>query len=97
MCSMEHFLLKPNPFTGSQKVGIWILTDLCNAFNDAAAGDGVFSVENDGDISLVDLKTNTTTVLVKRSAVKDVCSFQSILSTKFKSLITGTWSPTAME
>ena len=37
------------------------------------AGDGVFSSTNDdGDISLVDLRTNTSKILVKRADVKDV-------------------------
>ena len=37
------------------------------------AGDGVFSLTNDeGDISLVDLRTNTSRILVKRADVKDV-------------------------
>lgn len=35
------------------------------------AGDGVFSVDESGEILLVDLKTNKTTSLVKREAVKD--------------------------
>jgi hypothetical protein len=36
------------------------------------AGDGVFSIEEDGALKLVDLKTNKTTVLVKKSDVQDV-------------------------
>ena len=37
------------------------------------AGDGVFtSTNDDGDKSLVDLRTNTSRILVKRANVKDV-------------------------
>jgi hypothetical protein len=36
------------------------------------AGDGVFSISQDGYIKLVDLKTNTTTNLVAAKDVKDV-------------------------
>ena len=39
------------------------------------AGDGVFSsTNNGGDISLVDLRTNASKILVKRADVKDVSS-----------------------
>jgi len=37
------------------------------------AGDGVFSsTDHDGNISLVDLRTNTSKILVERADVKDV-------------------------
>ena len=37
------------------------------------AGDGVFSsIDDEGNISLVDLRTNSSKVLVKRADVKDV-------------------------
>ena len=39
------------------------------------AGDGIFSIEEDGYIKLVDLKTNTTKPLVKKDNVRDVCIF----------------------
>jgi dipeptidyl aminopeptidase B len=37
------------------------------------AGDGVFSLNQNGNISLVDLKTNTTTTLVATADITDVC------------------------
>ena len=36
------------------------------------AGDGVFATMGDGTIELVDLKSNSTTVLVKLKDIKDV-------------------------
>ena len=37
------------------------------------AGDGVFSsIDDEGNISLVDLRTNSSKILVKRADVKDV-------------------------
>lgn len=38
-----------------------------------SAGDGVFSIAQDGYIKLVDLKTNTTKDLVALKDIKDVC------------------------
>ena len=37
-----------------------------------AAGDGVFSIQQDGYVKLVDLKTNTTSNLVNMTEVRDV-------------------------
>lgn len=37
-----------------------------------AAGDGVFATDQGGDITLVDLKTNTTKKLVTKNDVTDV-------------------------
>jgi len=37
-----------------------------------SAGDGVFATMGDGTIELVDLKSNSTTVLVKLTDIKDV-------------------------
>lgn len=39
----------------------------------SSAGDGVFATSQDGEITLVDLKSNKTTTLVKMDDVKDVC------------------------
>lgn len=36
------------------------------------AGDGVFATSQNGEIALVDLKSNKTTTLVKMDDVKDV-------------------------
>jgi len=48
-----------------------------------SAGDGVYAVKGDGAIKLVDLKSNTTTVLVKLSDIKDASiptSFQGCVT-----------------
>lgn len=42
------------------------------------AGDGVFSIEEGGYIKLVDLKTNTTSNLVRKSDVQDVRTLVSV-------------------
>jgi len=39
------------------------------------AGDGVFSMEENGRIVLVDLKTNTTRPLISTTDIKDVAKF----------------------
>jgi hypothetical protein len=62
--------LKPSQCIGYQRVSFAIIGKT-NA-QPCTAGDGVFSVDNSGEILLVDLKTNTTTSLVKRASVKDV-------------------------
>ena len=43
------------------------------------AGDGVFATMGDGTIELVDLKSNSTTVLVRLSDIKDASITRSML------------------
>jgi len=60
----------------------WVSEGICNLSTERGssswpfyfiAGDGVFSSTNDeGDISLIDLRTNTSKILVKRADVTDV-------------------------
>jgi len=54
--------------------GAWFVPSCVCAGPDTpfSAGDGVFATMGDGTIELVDLKSNSTTVLVKLADIKDV-------------------------
>ena len=53
--------------------GIWVLSPEASWLPYFTAGDGVFSsTDDEGNISLIDLRTNTSEILVKRANVKDV-------------------------
>ena len=52
-----------------------LLLDMGTISNEPLAGDGVFATSQGGNISLVDLKSNTTTTLVKLTDVRDVSSW----------------------
>jgi len=69
--------LRPSPFIGYQRVSFAFVG--ATSAQPCTAGDGVFSIDNSGEILLVDLKTNTTTSLVKRASVKDVSMTYRIL------------------
>lgn len=57
-------------FTGSPKVRR--SEPYASVAHVAPAGDGVFSTHQNGQIQLVDLKTNTTTPLVSFTDIRDV-------------------------
>jgi hypothetical protein len=79
--STEHSLLRDRVFIGFLKVG---LCDMCwiSLLISLQAGDGVFSVETDGDIVLVDLNTRTNRTLVSHVDVKDVSHLMSSIKSR---------------
>jgi len=73
MYSTGRSLCRERLFHGSLKVRSLAFCHFGSPSNSSLAGDGVFSVSQDGKINLVDLKTNKTTNLLATADVKDVC------------------------
>jgi dipeptidyl aminopeptidase len=70
MSSTALFALTMTRWPGFRKVWGKIRVRFI-ALTDPAAGDGVFSIETDGVIKLVDLKTNQTRVLLAQQDLRD--------------------------
>ena len=69
---MELLVRGAAPCAGYPKVRL--LLDMRTLSDKPLAGDGVFATSQGGNISLVDLKSNTTTTLVKLTDVRNVSS-----------------------
>lgn len=70
---MEPSAREAVPSAGYPRVSLRFKCKLC--LINSLAGDGVYATSQSGNISLVDLKSNTTTTLVRMRDVRDVSPF----------------------